>query len=697
MKLQGLLTSGVLAAGALLLAGSAQASPNLQFDSFTSCPTIGNYAGDTTPVCATGIDDGVSGDKVSVYFRMPFYEDRFVSTCFIGFNGGNPWHVGTPVDFTQYAGLTFDVLWDRTSGLTVDQFNTGTNWCSVCPVPLFTTPEPQNYLFEGGYIQGVQISAACNGNDTEVELGEPNIPLTAAYGWQTVWIPFGAGQSTATKVSALIFAKFAANAGPCCSTNAWGAFWIDNIVLVGKTPTPNPTLTLSATPPVPGLNVWNLTENTSYYDRNDVVTTANNGLSWAGSITSPNTNFPVAYSFTLTGFPANSAYAEAFMLLVPNAAGIDSAPDWTEATCMIYEVQSTPSGANISLSYKTNYPSMEYSPVMVYVGFDGTSNTAGTNAPPAPAAVPMLYGTYSLVFTDANDGYVSGPDGVPHTFGIGTDGATWFKENSTANEPFLVYLGDQANDAGGMNQAVVYDSFSVSGVPSAFSENFLTETATVNVNNGWTTDPAGVFLVPTTAACWVSWTTPPATGFVLENAANLAGPWQDTTCNPQIAAYGEMMQLVDNSDLVAPANVQYFRLVKRIYSKLLAALPGQTFISGTGVTGTPTTLTGGPPWMETATGYAVDANNVLMTNVTADQILLACTSDTIATDDFITGTSGNNSESVGMSGGMVNFSGSASFSWGNDGLTAPATETITLTDQSTGFTVTSAPVTLLNP
>ncbi|MGP8198597.1 MAG: hypothetical protein ACLQU4_03740 [Limisphaerales bacterium] len=563
MKFQGFITSGVLAASALLLASSVHATPNLVFDDFCYNISCGvpcyPYLG-PNGTYAPGIDDGSSGDCGSMYVTFSFAEP--LEWAYAGYDGGTPWFCPGTVDFSQYTAITFDILWDTTSGLTIDQFNTGTNWCYSCPGPLFTEPEAPNFMVLGGYgnyTPGIDLTLTGCDLSPKVDLGSVNIPTNAAFGWQTMTVPIPANLGASiTSISGIMMQKYASQAGSIISSNATGMFWVDNIVLIG-TPPPPPTLTLLNTPPVPGLNVWNLTEGEGYLDHNEVVTIASSGLSWVGSNTSPNTNFPVAYSFTLTGFPANSTYADAFMFLVPNATGPVNAPDWTEATCMAYYVQSTPTGAQISLYYKTNQPN---SPLMIYAGFDGTNNTAGTNAAPAAAAVPMLYGTYSLVFTDANDGYVSGPDNVHHSFSLGTDGTTWFEENTAAAEPFLVYLGGEANDSNAMNQAVVYSSFAISGVSNGFSENFLTETATVNVTNDPTTDPASVFIVPTTAAYWVSWT-PPTTGFVLENAANLAGPWQTTTYNPQIAAYGEMLQLVDSSDLVAPTNAQFFQLVQR--------------------------------------------------------------------------------------------------------------------------------------
>jgi hypothetical protein len=423
----------------------------------------------------------------------------------------------------------------------------------------------------GFYTPGVDFVLSDNDIQHTVDLGSINIPDAAAFGWQTMTVPIPASAGPLiSNMNAMLFYKLASRGGPIVSTNATGKFWVDNLVLVAAPqPSTNPVVSILPGAPVQGLNVWNLTTNNSYFDRNDVCTISTNGLSWAGSTTNPNP-FQVIYSFTLAGFPANAPASTAWMMLVPNATAVDGGSanvDWNEATCLVMDINSTTNNAaNISLWYKTNQPNTENAPNVVQVGFDGTNNTYGkdtngNNIPaPAPASCPNILGIYSLVFTNANDGYVAGPDHVHHPFSMGTDGSAWFAENSSSNVPFLVYLGGQANTAAGMNQPFGFSDMIIRGVPNGFSEYFINESAMVNVTNGTSTDPSGVFLVPSRSLFWLSWA-PPTAGFVLENAAGLSGPWQDTIHNPQIAGYGEMLQLVDQSDLLAPTNAQYFQLV----------------------------------------------------------------------------------------------------------------------------------------
>ena len=56
-----------------------------------------------------------------------------------------------------------------------------------------------------------------------------------------------------------------------------------------------------------------------------------NGLSWYGHATPGN---PVTYCFTITGYP-DSQNCELYLLLSPNPACRDNAPDWNEAAAPI--------------------------------------------------------------------------------------------------------------------------------------------------------------------------------------------------------------------------------------------------------------------------------------------------------------------------------------------------------------------------
>jgi hypothetical protein len=668
----------VLAGAVLALAcsGSLHAqTPNLVLDGFTSGSQWFNWDGYSTQVYAAGIDDGLSGDPGSEYITDTFSWGSIPMALADCYDGDTPWYFPSPIDFSQYEAVQFDILWDTTSGLTIDQFNTGTNWQSS----LFTTSEPQNYMQAGGYVTGIDLLVDCTlGNlGNSQDLGSQNIPENAGLGWQTMTYEIPPNiADVITASGGVIFSKsYSLNDNSAnISAAATANFWIDNLVLIGNThPIPNPTLG-SPIKPIQGLNIFNATESNTFYDRNEVVATTTSGLSWVG-------HPGASYSFNMASFPTagtNTLYGpEAYMFLVPNSATEDNAPDQNEATCMIMCIQATTNGSQTFLSYKVNSPNGEPGVAII------TNQSA------------KLLGSYSLTFTGDDAGYLTGPDGGVTNFTLnGADGETWFAETGSAPYNFLFYIGGQANTNWGIDQAVVYSSAGITGVASPVSETFIGESTLANFSTAPTSDPSAVVLVPASAAYWIAWSAP-ATGFTLENTASLTSPitWNSAFANGVIGLFGTNMQLVLNSDLQTPDRNNYFQLVKHSYSDLVVALPGQTFTSGVGVTGTPAPING-PIWIDTAVCYAVDSGNDFVTTVNGNEIQLSCATDTAPSDDFVAGASGNNTEEAAMVNGVASFTGNADFYWGGDGLTAPATETVTITDETTAFTATSSPVTL---
>jgi hypothetical protein len=718
MKIKKYIMTGILATGALLLASSAhlQALPNLTIAEFATGTqgensvqdgTYGQYVGDCLQVpygvgtigwdgtqFAPGLNNLGAANTGSAYLNTIFNNSGnnwLIATVAPGYNNwynasGNGvagWSTGT-ADFTQYTAVQFDILWDNTSTLSIDQYNTGTGWN-----PAWLYDGNTSGASTGYYNQGIQIMAI-NGHGVQTYLGNVLIPDSAASGWQTVTMPYSDTLAGIGASAGLWFNKQGGGYGDI-QTQVNGAFWIDNVILLAPVVVaPPPTMTPPVTA-IPGLNIFNATEGNSFYDRNEVVATTTSGLSWVG-------NPGATYSFTLTGFPkvpVGSYSGEAYMFLVPNATAEDNAPDYNETNCLVLEIQ-TPDNVKggASVSYKVNAPKGE--PPGSNQLVDVTSS--------------KLLGTYSITFTDNDDGYITTPDGTKGNFSLpaGT-GATYFAE--TGNQPynFLVYLGGQANQATAINQATVYGSFSALNVPSASSlnETFTSESSLVNWTAGPTSEAAADVLVPSSALYWISWTLP-ATGFALNASASLSPPnWQSVTTYNPVPLYQTVSQLIGPSDLQSPTNDQYFTLVKRVYSpqsgSLLIAFPGQTFVNGTGVTGTPTPIEGEGNWAPNGPVYvyAVDSGNHLVTSVT-DGISLfngGPDADPIS-GDFASESGG--SLAGNMVGGIATFNTTFdnSFSWGNAGLTAPATVTIQVIDYTLQpgdqNTFNSSPISLVN-
>ena len=442
------------------------------FDNFANGNNLGVISGSCAPVYVTGISD--AGDAGSGCFMNNFSTGPLQLNAYDCFNGGTPWRITTPVDFSRYIAIQFDILWDTRSGLTIDQWNTGVGF----QPGLFNPPgsEPPNFLATNGFMTGLDIKICANGYTMVPDLGSVMIPENAAYGWQTVTVPLPPPLvENLTDGNGIIFGKWIGPGFSSCSTSCSWAFWLDNIVLLKDCcSTPPPTLS----PPIaaiPGLNIFNLTEHNAFYDRNEVSATTTSGLTWVG-------HPGASYSMNLTGFPKNAANGpQAYMFLVPNSAAQDNAPDWYQPSCMTLEVESTPAGAQASLLYKVNSP---FAPITNFVNMA----TGGAISPAVQSS--QLLGNYSITFTGNDAGYVTVPDGTTGAFTLnGADGETYFSESGAAPFPFLIYIGGMAIDAAGMDQPVVYGSFAATGVPSGFSETFTGETAlSANWINAVTSD-----------------------------------------------------------------------------------------------------------------------------------------------------------------------------------------------------------------
>ena len=480
MKINRKITSGILAAGVLLLAGSAQlqAVPNLIVAAFATGTqgennsqdgSYGQYNGDNLSVpygAGTIAWDGITFDAadgstgsahITANFSSANNTDVLVSMApgynnwyYEGGSGVTGWSTGT-VDGTQYHAVQFDILWDTNSTLTISQFNTGDGW----PTSDFSNPGVgPNYMATNSYYTGganVEFFTGSGGNATYI--ANFQIPAAAATGWQTVTVPYSDTLSGISSVAGIWFAGYFGGGGELVG-NQTAAFWIDNLQLIGNvTVSPPPTVN-PPTKATPGLKFFNATEGNSFYDRNQIVANVTSGLSWVPG--------GASYSFTLAGFPANNTYGgEAYMFLIPNSTANANGEDYNQSNCFFVYIQSTPTGGQAILQFKTNQPNSE-----TLVNIPITAYSGGPGSPVAPGgSVPttQLLGTYTLTFTGPDAGTMTTPDGTVGTFALpaGT-GAAYFTENPSSTYPFLVYLGCQANGAGAINKSVVYSSFSSS-------------------------------------------------------------------------------------------------------------------------------------------------------------------------------------------------------------------------------------------
>lgn len=514
---------------------------------------------------------------------------------------GNPWYVGTALNFSTYDFLEFDIKWDNTSDVTLAQFN------NVSTIPADATNNLGQTILQGwagaGYIGGsggLDISL-CGGpaGQRDPLFVNTNIPAAAASGWTHVKIPINKAQANIDGVSGIVFHKWVSqNWG--IANDAKARFWVDNVRLTGTAaPTPPPIVKLP-TKAVPGLNVFNNTS--GLYDRQAAVLRQSTGLSWVGQATEAN---PVTYSFTIAGYP-NSVNCEAWMFLFPKPDYLHSAPDWNATNCVKIRLQGTPNSGTMQFQYKVNENSQQ---AMYYGGNEARGYY--TNAPGSWDGITPNYletgflgqvvgdsilGKWQVRFTSDTNITLIAPNGATTNLVMPSYNVSYFAEQGTPG--FYIYLGMQANNANAQNQAIVFSDFAVSNSVSPFYENFLTATV-LDTTNVWNTSsspgPQGVLLVTTNASSWATWTLPDP-GFNLQVGTNLteALAWTDPTSGPRISMSGIRAQLLSTSEIPA-GNAAYFRLIKRTFTKLQILLPGETSAPNTptGKTGTPTPITAG--------------------------------------------------------------------------------------------------------
>ncbi len=546
-KLLNWLPSGILA---LILAGST----NTAFGVLTDWLVDDFSEGNVSQVSVT--DTGPSGNMVNnAIVTYDGTVGKPAGSCYVDLewpasNGGGwedckiDWGLpGWPgTDITAYQSVDFD--------LKVDVNN--------------------STLFSDGTYGGVQVIPQSWTAGGWYSLGGATIQNSG--NWQHITVQLGTTLPVPYPVNRLNISFYS---NP--PENALGPvkFWIDNVTI--KAPPvniPPPTVgTVTNVPSpvtkaIPGLNVLEVTEGNGYWDRQSLELMTSTGLSWVGRTGSG----PVTYSFSIVGYP-NSQNCEAYMFLVPNAVGNEGSADWNEANVICAELQGGPNNATFSFNIKTD----------------------ATSANPALyASLPYstVYGKWTVKFTSDTSVTLIAPDNVTQTnFSISADQAAKFAESSGFN----IYLGMQANQLDGMNQPVVFGNFAVAGagVPSAYSENFLAESVlntTTIWRNSTCSQPLAAFIVPSTGADWLSWTIPD-TGFSLEVA-----PAVDTAAiawnglgGSIVPLWGGRMELVSNSDLPS-GNTAFFRLVKRVFTKLQILLPGMTAAPNTenGYSGSPT-------------------------------------------------------------------------------------------------------------
>ena len=544
---------------------------------------------------------------------------EYVTVTNWGFLLVNPWWYDNAItnsfNLAAYANIQFDILWDTDySTITIDQFNNLTNLQAslagsypgldievYCATPadlllkttlvtntIITTNAgpPVTYTTNYAYPITWVTNSGGAGTPAWVDLVMTNIPNAAASGWVHMTIPINPLTPGIGYCEGVMFKKWVNHNATLVGGPYQADFWIDNI-MVGGSPNPLPPVIIqnNLVKATKGLNV--LMSTAGIYDREQVELVQSTNLSWVGHATGAN---PVTYSFTINGFPTaaadNNALA-AYLYLVPNPAQDDAAPDWTEANCVIVAVQSNtnnpPNSGYMTFRYKVNEPNGNG----MANGAAPYTNAPGSNMPGLESGAlttlnsSLVQGLWTIKFTSDSNFSLTAPDGSTTNVVFPAYNAQYFREGYVAApKAFSVYLGGQANNLASLGADVCYSWFAITnsalagGSINYLYDNFLNDTTlNISVPHGgftghggpavWSTAeaaaPAGVFIMPANAAYWIRWSAP-ASGYNLQIASALTGPWVQDTTDFLLNGYGQISELVTTNYIPAGPDA-FFRLV----------------------------------------------------------------------------------------------------------------------------------------
>jgi len=398
-----------------------------------------------------------------------------------------------------------------------------------------------------------------------------------------------------------------------------------------------PTLSLSSA--TPGLNVIASTDGNSFYDRQQVRMTNTVGVAWVGHATPAN---PVTYSYSIKSFNSPSYGSKAngwqgqyaYLFLCPNAA-IANSPDYNNAAaCQIFVIQNSPTQAMLEFQYKINDANdnkMTYgrdpytnapnswdgvtTPWYESGDLGGVTNTATSN--------PTV-GNWQIKFTSDTNVTLIAPNGNTASYVIPPYNISAF----SADADFGIYLGNMAQTAGGLNQDIVYSGFSVTGVPSPFTDNFLADGSLLPQWDPTTSSALNaIAFLPSTAKYVGTWTAAKGPWSITSttNLTKARTNWAVASTYQPIPEINQSQQFIDKADL-PPGPVGFFGVNKLTFSQLLVLLPGETIAPGTltGKTGTPTAVSLGGGGFENVTVLACDSTYHPIPAVT-DKIQLSST------------------------------------------------------------------------
>jgi hypothetical protein len=327
-------------------------------------------------------------------------------------------------------------------------------------------------------------------------------------------------------------------------------YYIDNVTL--WKPANPPTITKL----VPGSLVqgvqFTMNDNSQQWQREAIVTPSTD----LPHLWTAQGMYPVSYSFTIANFPPatpNHGFeAHMYLINADTGGGVTGwnatygGADWNVPDLLKFTVENgNGSGAIARISWKTNL--------------------AGANCPgdvdhnPVNITGPSVVGTWTLTFTDATSGYVTGPGLSATNFTLPADAVANNFSPATDYIQFGMFKNDGAND-GHNNQAHgTFSELKQEGTIGAFDDTFPGPNLTATY--AWrTTSSTVIAWTPANIAYWLTWTLPDD-GFSAETSGSANGGFTDAGVTYTYTIGATKVGGVPAAN-VPPGNAAFFRLKK---------------------------------------------------------------------------------------------------------------------------------------
>ena len=460
--------------------------------------------------------------------------------------------------------------------------------------------------------------------DVKVDTAHSSTSLDGNYGWVRwviqggsgwAWSPFGQTSITNNGTGwQHVSASLAGIPSPAQTliidfNTSWNAYptntisyWVDNVQMTSP-PLPLPTLAA----PVEAPQEHGLTMLPAYGQwTRDMIYPVGTAFGWW------NAGQAVSYSFTITNFPACNDYC-CKLYLIPNIDmkgenAADTAVDWDCTNQIAFTITANTDNPatnwNVEFTTKTNM-------------------TAVGSNPDAPDRMTFNYpklpvGTWTVRFNNNSNIDVLCPDASYNTnFTLPPDVASYVSGNGHGDSARMTpYFGFMPRVNANEAEAAVMGSITIKkGSTVLVTDNFSGST----LDTGKWSNLDGINTIYNgDLAYYLSWNTPNDQGFAaLQTASSLNGSWNDlSTAANWLFINGNHTVPVTKSGLQAQlgeTDVAFFRLVKRVFTKLQILLPGMTTAPNT-VSG----YTGAPIAQHADPGDGSEAFNVIVNSVDAN-------------------------------------------------------------------------------